>query len=168
MSLERRGGARAGAGKKPRVSHEAKTLLAKDFRSLAQDIDVPDANLPAPQPWHLLQTATQAYEKADKKFAAAVLQVKNAKANLGHVATNAEQAQHKLRQCIDKMSELQDLYNADPVNRQDEFMQLDELQKEKEALEIKLVALAEQVACAEDLVRLCAFAPVRSQTCCAC
>lgn len=152
MSREGRGpgGARPGAGRKPKVAYDAKTLLSKDFKSIAEDMS--DENLPPPQPWHLLQTATQAYEKADKKFATAIVQLKHAKTNLGHVAGKAERAQNQLRQCMDKISQLQDLYDSDPVNHQDEFLEMDDLQTEKTTLESKLVALAEQVASAEDEV----------------
>jgi hypothetical protein len=171
MSQERRGGARPSAGRKSKVAYEAKALLAKDFKSLAQGVDVSDANLPAPQPWHMLQTATQAFEKADRKFAAAVVQMQNAQGHLGHVARNAEQAQHALRECIDRISELQELYSADPVTRQDEFLELDDLQKEKTTLEAKLIALAEQVAAAEDSVTsfMCSrMTFTANQTCCVC
>jgi len=149
---ERRGGSRAGAGRKPQISYDAKTLLAKDFKSLAQDVSLGD--LPGPQPWHLLQSARQAYEKADKKFAAAVLHAKQAKAHLRNVASDAADAQHALSQCLSRLAELEELYNRDPVCHLEEFLKIDKLQTDKQRLETKLIALAEQVAIAEDQVTL--------------
>lgn len=132
------GGKRVGAGRRASNSLDKSTrdaLLNKDFKS--KQIAASGETLPDAQPYYLVETARKAYEKADRKYAEAMLEVKRVQATISKVAERAENTQGQVAKLQAMLTRMQEDYDKRPEMGEDVFMEMDKVlaeQKEAESL----------------------------------